>query len=159
MWPRKFGFTYVIGLLKEIRKMALIDAMWEFSAAQAVSGTSAVISTNVHDQGSAKKAFVGHQNGKISLKVYTPTGTNPTFLGEYVAADDDALTSNVVVLGSTGTTAVLTALNTPMVFELVPQYQETAKRYYGMRYTLTGTTPAVVVDAALVQSGQTHMIK
>jgi hypothetical protein len=110
--------------------------------------TAAANSTNVYDAGSAKKLFDG--TGKpfrINGFHKANSGTNPTMRVQFVGADDAALTSNVITIVETGTSPVAVA-GTVNPFELIPQFQSTAKRYYGLIYTPAGTTPNFDVTAA-----------
>lgn len=130
-----------------------------FSAAQALTGTSDVNSTNVYDAGSAKKLFQGSgQPVKVSGVAKCTGGTSPTFRARFVGADDAALTSNVVILADTGATGVLTS-GDRVPFELTPSMQTASKRYYGVIYLDGGTAPTITVSAALVASGQTNQVE
>ena len=132
----------------------MLDAAWAFDATpKTVTATGN--STNVNDQGSAKKLFDG--TGRIPFRISGfykgNSGTNPTIRVQFVGADDAALTSNVLVIADTGVSPVLSA-GVLVPFELVPQLQTAAKRFYGLIYTLAGTTPNIDVMAVGVLDGQ-----
>jgi hypothetical protein len=108
----------------------IFDIAWAFDPTLKTV-TVQVISTNVNDQGSAKKVFEG--TNRLPLRIgghyFTNSGTNATMRVQFVGADDAALTSNVVVLAGTGISEVLTA-GQIRHFEIVPSFQKTAKRYF-----------------------------
>lgn len=138
--------------------MAISDLYFNWSDAQALSGTSATNSTNVYDAGSAKKIFEG---GAADLRfVVTATGvggTSPTLTVALVAADNAALSSNAITLASTGALTADAAGN--LTTTLVPSNQTTAKRYYGIIYTMGGTSPVAAVNCELqIGLGQSNLV-
>ena len=134
--------------------MAIQDANLVFSDEQALTGTTDVVSTNVYDAGSARKLFEGYQRGQIAVVVTAAGGTTPTFRARVVGADDDALTTNPVILADTGVSAAITAGDLPLNYSLQPAVQAASKRYYGVIYTLGGTTPTATVSAAFQETQQ-----
>jgi len=146
--------------------MGILDRNYDFSDAQALSTTSDVPSTNVLDAGAAVKKFAGSA-GSFPCKIggaITMTGGTATLSWRcrLVGADDAALTSNPIILADTGVMLKgpdgATALaNTDVAsFELIPAQQPTAKRYYGLMWTLGGTSPTGTGDANLVLDTQTN---
>lgn len=139
--------------------MSMKDALWTFSTQQALTGTSATASTDIHDAGSAKKVFSGHQRLKLEVRVTAVGGTSPTFRAQLIGAGSaDLTTTTPIVLWDSGVTRVLTSADLPYVLEGVVHSQLDAKRYYGVLFTLGGTTPTATVDAAMVQDAQTNMM-
>lgn len=134
------------------------DAILGFGDQQSLSGTSAANSTNVYDAGSAKKLFEGNGGGVLAIEVTAVGGTSPTFQAQFVGADDAALSTNPVVLADTGASKVLAATDLPVLYRLRPSNQKDAKRYYGVIYTLTGTSPTATANANIVESAQNHMV-
>lgn len=139
----------------------LIDATLSFSSQQSLSGTAAQNSTNVYDAGSAKKLFGGtSEMGVLGIQVTAVGGTTPTFRAQFVGADDAALTSNVITIAETGVSATLVAAtDPPVLYELNPSNQVTAKRYYGLIYTQSGTSPTATVNAAFVEAALNNLVK
>jgi hypothetical protein len=131
----------------------IFDNAWAFDPTPKTV-TAQVISTNVNDQGSAKKVFEGTNARplRIAGHYFTNSGTNPTMRVQFVGADDAALTSNVLVLADTGVSEVLTA-GQIRHFEIVPSFQQTAKRFYGAIYIPGGTTPNIDVVCGGTFSG------
>lgn len=131
----------------------MLDAAWAFDPTpKTVTATGN--STNVNDQGSAKNLFQGTgEPFRISGFYKGNSGANPTIRVQLVGADDAALTTNVIIIADTGVSPVLTA-GALVPFELIPQMQSAAKRFYGLIYTLAGTTPNIDVLAVGVLDGQ-----
>ena len=149
-----------------------IDYNLEFANGQALTGTSATNSTNIYDHGSAVKLFGGETaRVKAYISVAAAGGTNPTFRAQLVGADSADLATNPVTLADTGVSATLAtttppsgtpvkdANGNPAVFELRPSLQQTAKRYYGVIFTLGGTLPTATASAAIVAEGQSNLIQ
>lgn len=133
-----------------------IEASQNFATVQALTGTSDVVSTNVLDVGSAKKAFGGAGHPvKVSAGYVNASGTTPTIRVRLVGADNAALTTNPEILADSGVSATVTA-GVPVVYELVPSMQKVAKRYYGVVWTQGGTTPVGAGTANLVLDAQSN---
>lgn len=135
--------------------MAIIDASKAFSAAQSLSTTADVVSTNVFDAGSAKKVYAGANRTVISGYITMTGGTGTlSWRARYVAADDAGLTTNPIILADTGTMlkgpdgATALSATDKAAFELHPALQPAAKRYYGIAWTLGGTTPTATGSAS-----------
>ena len=139
--------------------MAIADLYFNFSDAQALTGTAAVLSTNVYDAGSAKSIFSGGTSDfNLIVTATSVAGTTPTLAASFVAADNAALTTNPITLASVGATAPDAAGN--IVMALKPSLQSTAKRYYGIFYTQAGTTPTSTVNAeGTLGSGQSNLVR
>lgn len=147
--------------------MALLDALLTFSRQQALSGTTAVVSTNIYDAGTDEdgngktpKLFGGTiRKAHLAIQVTKAGGTDPTFQAQFVGADNAALTTNPVVLADTGTSGKLAAGDLPALYELRAGLQTVGKRYYGVKYTLTGTSPTATVNAGIVEASQSNLVK
>lgn len=132
----------------------ILDAQFNFSDQQSLTGTSDVVSTNVYDLGAAGKLFQGAAGLKLAIQVTASGGTSPTFRAKLVGADNAALTSNPITLADTGTSAAIAAADVPVIYELLPGQQNTAKRYYGVIYTQGGTSPTATVNAQVAIDAQ-----
>lgn len=141
--------------------MAIMDAMFNFADQQNVTGTSATNSTNVYNAGSAKKVFAGAPGThplRVAVNVTVNSGTSPTFRAQLVGSAAAALTTPTI-LADTGTSAALVAASGPFVYELIPQNQATAFQYYGVIFTLGGTSPDMTLNAVGVLDHQTNNLK
>jgi hypothetical protein len=147
--------------------MAFIDASMNFGSTAITSSTADTVSTNVFDAGNGvattKRLFDGAESAKVAGRITLSAGTSPTVRARLVGADNAALTTNPTILADTGVISVKadgsTALaNTDTVyFQMEPAQQHAAKRYYGMMFTLGGTTPSATCDARLVLDSQSNM--
>lgn len=144
--------------------MAYIDGAFDFGATTITSSTAATPSTNVTDLGSAKKLFAGATSMKVKGQVTLTAGTSTLSIrAQLVGADNAALTTNAEILADTGIhlnqedgSTALTNTST-FRFCLTPSDQRAPKRYYGILYTLGGTTPSANCDGRLVLDPQTNM--
>lgn len=143
--------------------MAFLEGTWDFGSTAISSSTSDTVSTNVTDVGSAKKVFAGAASTKIKGQIAVTAGTSPTCRARFVGADNAALTTNPVILADSGVQSYKEDGSTALAsgdtfrFQLTPSDQRAPKRYYGMIYTLGGTTPSATCDGRLVIDGQTNM--
>lgn len=109
---------------------------------QTVTGASAVLSTNTVDLGVARDVFEGED---IMLRVEVGTAfTGLTALDiDVIMADDAALSSNVVAVGSLKAIPVASLVaGARFVCDTAAQIKSNGKRYIGARYTPTGTGTA-----------------
>jgi hypothetical protein len=125
---------------------------------QTVTGASAVLSTNTIDLSQARDIGNGSRNPNLHVEVFT-TFTGLTALTiEVIQADDAALSTNVTVVGSSGSIPVASlAAGTRLVVELNPRIGSKGQRYLGVRYTPTGTgtAGALIADFGIdYQDGQ-----
>lgn len=144
--------------------MAFIEGTGDFGVTAISSSTSDTVSANVFNAGSAKKLFGGAQSTKVKGQVTLSAGTGTLSIrARLVGADNAALTTNPEILADTGvhlnkedgTTAL--ANTDTFRFQLIPSDQRAPKQYYGLMYTLGGTTPSASCDGRLVLDGQTNM--
>jgi hypothetical protein len=110
---------------------------------------------NFADQQSVVKLFEGRgEPVKLVIDLTAKTGSDGTFRGRFVSADDAALTSNVVDLCETGTSSTITAY--PKRYELTVGGQTTAKRYYGLIMTVA-TATTMTVNAYITHDAQSNL--
>ena len=129
-----------------------MDALLMLSDAQAITGTTAVVSANTIDMGNpATKRDIGVGEGLVlSVAVDVAlAGTTPGLTVELIQSANADLSSPDVI-GSSG--AVSGAANAPAgkIFEVPVAGGRVTKRYLGARYTLTGTSPTITVSAGIV---------
>lgn len=130
----------------------ITDSYLKVSNAQAVTTTA--VSTNKIDLGVGRDLGEGTLlSVNFNINTAFAGGTSTAF--EVITADDAALTSNVVVIGSTGAiaTAGLTAGQNKVV-NINPQIGSNGKRYVGTRYTVVGTNTAGAVTAEFIVNAQ-----
>jgi hypothetical protein len=144
--------------------MALLEASMAFGSTAISSSTSDTISTNVYNAGSAKKLLAGPHSVSIQGRVTLSAGSGTLSVrARFVGADNAALSTNAEILADTGvhlnkedgSTAL--ANTDTFFFTLSPANQRAPKQYYGMIYTLGGTTPSATCDGNLVIDDQTSM--
>ena len=146
--------------------MAILDRNYDFSDAQALSTTSDVLSTNVLDAGAAVKKFAGSLGAfpvKIACGIVITAGTGTlSYRARLVGADDAGLSTNAIILDDTGVQikgpdgATALANTDVATFELSASFQGPAKRYYGVVWTLGGTSPTATGDANGVIDSQSN---
>src|SRR5512142_1307307 len=137
------------------------------TTAQALSGTSAVVSTNVTDMGAAVLAFGGYSERppKVFFDItwVSTAGGTPSIRCQMVAASAATLDADVEVLADTGIILVADdgtawATGHTRARRILPiKGQVTAARYYGCLFTQAGTTPVFNVKAFVVADGQSRM--
>ena len=127
----------------------ITDKLLRVSEDQSVALTdTSAVSTNTVDLGTARDMG----EGRDLFAVFTATtaiagGTSTKF--EVIVASDAALTSDIVVIGSTG--AVATAsIGAQQVVRFNPLIGSKGQRYLGTRYTVVGTNSAGKVTADIV---------
>lgn len=142
-----------------------IDGNFLFGLPAITNSNTATVSTNVLDAGSAVKMFGGPKVGKICARIAVTADASPSIKVDLVGADNAALTSNPVVLASSGVVATDeagAALTSGGIVDIQfgVGYQTAAKQFYGLVITLGGTNPDILVDAKqgyLVLDAQTNM--
>lgn len=143
--------------------MAFIDNLFDFGSTAITSSTADTVSTNVFDYATALALFAGPVSVKIKTKVALSAGTSPTVRARFVGADAANLATNPVIICDTGVQSYKedgsTALaNTDTVEStLIPAGQIPSKRYYGLIFTLGGTTPSATCTAAVMLDDQSNM--
>jgi len=126
-----------------------MDALLTVSDAQALTGTSAIVSTNTID--------LGNPSVQRDIGAGTPLrfavgfdvamgGTTPAITTEVIQSANADLSSPDVI-GSSGSQAAVAA---GKIHEISVDPGRVTKRYLGLRYTMTGTTPTATVTASLL---------
>ncbi len=132
--------------------MSLLDFLFNFSTDQVLTATAN--STNTYDAGVARKLFSGWQKKLgLVLNITAVSGTSPTLRARLVGADDAALTSNVIDIADSGTFTPVA--NTQK--EIVIGPQASAKRHYGIIYTVGGTSPSITLDTEISPDKQENL--
>lgn len=131
-----------------------IDALLMLSDSQALTGTAAVVSANTIDLGNptVKRDIASGEPMVLVVNVEVAlAGTGPGITVEAIQSDGADLSSPDVVASSG---AIATAANFPagMVLQVPIGEGRITKRYFGARYTMTGTTPTCTVSAFLQPS-------
>lgn len=137
----------------------ILDKTFDFADQQSLSGTTETASTNVYNAGAAVKLFQGRAGAKLAVQVTAAGGTSPTFRAKLVGADNAALTTNPVVIAETGVSAVIASTDLPVLYELNPGLQSTAKQYYGVLFTLGGTSPTATANAQFAEDAHSNGLK
>lgn len=120
------------------------DYETQLSSAQALTGTSAVVSENSFDLGAAKSDVGAGKRIDAEVLVTAAGGTSPTLAVSLIqSAAADLSSPDVLVTIPAQTTAV--GLRVTLT---VPPGKVT-KRYLGFSYTQGGTSPTATVDAWL----------
>lgn len=127
----------------------ITDAQTMLSGAHTAAGTitpqtvtAAAVSDNTIDLVKARDMGEGTDlYGRFQVETAAAGGTTMEF--QIIAADDAALSSNIVVVGSTGAMPVASLkAGARFACKLSPQISSTGKRYLGARYVPTGTFTA-----------------
>lgn len=109
---------------------------------QTVTGTGNVLSTNTIDL-SQNRDITEATELYLRTIVQTAVAGATSIEIQAIVADDAALTSNVLVIGSTGAIPVASLLaGKQFIANLNPQFGSVGKRYLGARYVITGTGSA-----------------
>lgn len=139
-----------------------IDGDFEFGMPAINNSNTATASTNVLDAQSAKIVF-GGAIGSLKVFFRTPVSADTTAVRiDLVGSDAAALNSNNIVLGSHYTAAdelgaALGSGTQNIAGSFAITGQKTAKRYYGLLVTLSGTNPDMTAgDAYVVIDAQTN---
>lgn len=130
----------------------ITDATLRVSADQALTTTA--VSTNTVDLSIARD--VGEGNDLyMNFAVTTALAGGTSVKFEVIAATNAALSSGVVVIGSSDavlTAALVAGYNTAV--RINPQIASTGQRYLGARYTISGTYTSGAVTADIVETIQ-----
>lgn len=127
----------------------LLDKSVTFSDAQALTATAD--STNVVDMGAAVN-LAANGKTKCLLNLGAKGGTTPTIAALIQGADNEAMSSNAITIGTTGT------LTDPALGNYeVPLANHAPKRYYRITYTCGGTNPTFTVTAGFHDAFQTQL--
>lgn len=107
---------------------------------QTVTGASAVLSTNTIDLTNARDLGQGNDLTKARFQVGTVFAGLTALTVEVISTTDAALTTGIVVIGSSGPIPVAQLIaGARFAIELNPRLGVVGQRYIGMRFTPTGT--------------------
>lgn len=144
-----------------------VDAELAFGLPTIANSTAATVSPFVHDAQSAVSMFAGvGEQLALWFRATVTADANPTVLVDLIGADNAALTSNPILIASSGIIATKDGLATALasgdtVERKIPisSGQQVKKRYYGLMVTLGGTNPDLAAnqDAYIVRNAQTNM--
>lgn len=141
-----------------------VDGDMDFGIAETTNAANDVVSTNVFDAGAAKLVFTSARPMHVWYNLIWTVGTGTlTYHLALRGADDAALTTNPIIIASSGTVTteddgtVLTSSSDIENYFAIP-IQKVAKRYYGLWLTGGGTTFTINGDAKVVYDSQTNLI-
>lgn len=139
------------------------DAQTLLSDAQALTGTSAVISTNIYDGSSDRNLGTGNPLAVVITFDVALAGTSPTWLVAVQTATDAAFSSPVTLFTSqTFSGAASLPIGKKLAYAL-PMLDEQLQ-YFRLSYTMAGTSPTSTVTATImpinmVQNAEVHYPK
>jgi hypothetical protein len=143
----------------------IIEGDFEFGIA-AITGTTPTVSPYVYDAQAAVMIFAaGRRKPKLWFRATIAADASPSIKVDMLGAGNAALTTEPIVLGSSGViafdvdgTALVSGDTVEREFEI--GYQVEAKRYYGLMVTLGGTNPltSTAYDAYVVWDAQSNMV-
>lgn len=110
--------------------------------------TNSIDLTQARDIGEGKELYMN-----FAITTGVTNGTSTEF--QIVIADDAALTSNLVVIASSGAVATASLpIGTHVPVPIPPKPGSLGKRYIGARYVVVGTNNAGKVTADIVEAIQ-----
>jgi hypothetical protein len=126
---------------------------------QSIVGTGNIVSTDSIDLSQQRDIGAGSEHPALHAVIGTAVAGGTSVEIQVITADNDALTTNPTVVGSSGAVPVaqLTA-GARFAVSINPQLMgRTARRFLGARYVVTGTTTTGTVVSHFgldVQDGQ-----
>lgn len=121
----------------------IIDKRLQVSSDQALTGTSAVASTDTIDLSLDRDIGPGQTMYAVIQFKAAPGGTTPTFTAKVQTDDNSAFSSATDLL----TTNTLAAAAMAVGQRLVIPFPWTNERHVRLSYTMGGTSPTSTVDA------------
>lgn len=127
----------------------IVDAQTTLSDAQSLTGTSAVISTNIYDGSSDRNLGTGNPLAVVITFDVALAGTSPTWLVALQTATDAAFTTPVTMFTSQTFSG---AASLPAGKKLAYLFTATDEQlqYFRLSYTMGGTSPTSTVTASIV---------
>lgn len=124
-----------------------------FSDDQDITGATPVESEDNYDAGAA--TFFNQGEHMICEGEFTESGggADVTVIPQFIGADNEALTSNPIVIATQAAIA-LDEETVQFAFPIGGGKQSAKKRYYGMRYPTTGTMGVLTVKSRMVRVSQ-----
>ncbi len=140
----------------------IMDYNAEFSSKQRI-GTAAhtgVLSTKSVDMGRKVNLFVGKNRPNIVIHgvSFAASSTDHWLKIELIAADDAALTSNLITISEFTVDDIQDPNWAGKIFQM-PVKPHAPKRYFGLRYTQGNTANDCVATAAVVFQPQENAIE
>lgn len=126
----------------------IVDAQTVLSDAQALTGTSAVISTNIYDGSSDRNLGTGEPLAVVISFDVALAGTSPTWLVALQTATDAAFSSPVTLFTSQTFSGAASLPAGKILRYLIPQLDEQLQ-YFRLSYTMGGTSPTATVTATI----------
>lgn len=127
----------------------ILDAHTTLSDAQALTGTAAVISTNVYDSSSDRNIGIGNPLAILITVDVGLAGTSPTWLVSLQTATDAAFTTPVTIMSSQTFAGAASLPAGKKLAYPIPMIDEQL-RYYRLSYTMGGTSPTSTVTASIL---------
>jgi hypothetical protein len=128
----------------------IVDAQTVLSDAQALTGTSAVISTNIYDGSSDRNLGTGEALSVVITFDVGLAGTSPTWLVALQTATDAAFTTPVTMFTSQTFSGAAALPAGKILRYLIPQLDEQLQ-YFRLSYTMGGTSPTSTVTATITR--------
>lgn len=129
----------------------IVDLQTTLSDAQALTGTSAVVSTNIYDGSSDRNLGTGHPLVAVITFDVGLAGTSPTWLVAIQTSVDAAFTSPVTLMTSQTFSGAASLPAGKILRYVIPQLDEQLQ-YFRLSYTMGGTSPTSTVTASIVRA-------
>jgi hypothetical protein len=126
----------------------IIDSQATLSDAQALTGTSAVISTNIYDGSSDRNLSTGEPLVVTITFDVALAGTSPTWLVAIQTATDSAFSSPVTLMTSQTFSGAASLPAGKILRYVIPQLDEQLQ-YFRLSYTMGGTSPTSTVTSTI----------
>lgn len=127
----------------------IVDSQSTLSDAQALTGTSAVISTNIYDGSSDRNLGTGNAVAVVITFDVALAGTSPTWLVALQTATDAAFTSPVTLFTSQTFSGAASLPAGKKLVYVIPMIDEQLQ-YLRLSYTMGGTSPTSTVTSSIV---------
>lgn len=126
----------------------IIDSQTVLSDAQALTGTSAVISTNIYDGSSDRNLGTGQPLVVTITFDVALAGTSPTWLVAIQTATDSGFSSPITLMTSQTFSGAANLPAGKILRYVIPPLDEQAQ-YFRLSYTMGGTSPTSTVTASI----------
>lgn len=129
----------------------ILDAQLSFSRNQALTGTSAVASTDTIDFGAVRQMGIGEDLFVVINVKVAAGGTTPTLTIAQQTDDNSSFSSATTLLTSQTFAAAALGAGAQIV---LPVPISGLEQHYRLSYTQGGTSPTITLDAHIVTSAQ-----
>lgn len=129
----------------------ILDRQNCFSDGQAITGTSAVASTDAIDFGAIREMGVGEPLYVVLNVPVAAGGTTPTLTVVMQTDDNSGFSSPAAILTTVTYTAAQLGAGAQIVLPVPVTGME---RFLRLQYTMGGTSPTITLDAHMVKSAQ-----